>query len=81
VVPPVVGPSGVDEPTVVTLMSAWSLYPSSDPNRYMIVGYETSSTQKSASFSTVQDGPLSRTITTTDLPFAGFVTWSLAPQP
>jgi len=47
----------------------------------MIVGYETSSTQKLASFSTVQDGPLSSTITTTDFPFDGFVTWSRAPQP
>jgi hypothetical protein len=81
VLPPVVGPSGVDDPTTATWMRAWSPHPSSDPNRYMMVGYETSSTQKPASFSTVQDGPLSSTITTTDLPLAGLVTWSRAPQP
>jgi hypothetical protein len=36
--PPVVGPSGVPRLTTETLMSAWSLYPSSEPKRYMMVG-------------------------------------------
>jgi hypothetical protein len=43
-----VGPSGMLELTTVTWILARSLYPFSCPKRYMMVGYETSRTQKPA---------------------------------